>query len=93
MEEARPCKPCVLARSFAGCPTSFPQPQQAARLVLTTAVIDEKTHEIAVVDSGPELAKAVADQVFGPFVSTKRHGTIVRSTVPFILRYGGVSAC
>jgi hypothetical protein len=49
-----------------------------------------RTEPALVVSGG--LTNAVADQVFGPFVLTKRHGTIVRSTVPFILRSGGVSA-
>jgi C4-dicarboxylate-specific signal transduction histidine kinase len=43
-------------------------------LVLTTALLEEETIEVAVRDSGPGLAKKIVDHLFEPFVSTKRDG-------------------
>ena len=43
-------------------------------LAVTTALLDEKTVQIAVTDSGPGLAKDMLDRLFEPFASTKRHG-------------------
>jgi two-component system, LuxR family, sensor kinase FixL len=43
-------------------------------LQVTTALLDEETVEIAVADTGPGIAKDVADHLFEPFVSTKREG-------------------
>ena len=43
-------------------------------LTVTTARLDEETIEIAVADTGPGIAKDVANRLFEPFVSTKRHG-------------------
>jgi PAS domain S-box-containing protein len=43
-------------------------------LEVTTARLDEETVEIAVADTGPGIAKDVADHLFEPFVSTKREG-------------------
>ena len=43
-------------------------------LQVTTALLDEETVEIAVADTGPGLAKDVAEHLFEPFVSTKREG-------------------
>ena len=43
-------------------------------LTMTTALLDEKTVQIAVADSGPGLAKDMLDRLSEPFASTKRHG-------------------
>jgi C4-dicarboxylate-specific signal transduction histidine kinase len=43
-------------------------------LQVTTALLDEETVEIAVTDTGPGIAKDVAEHLFEPFVSTKREG-------------------
>ena len=43
-------------------------------LTVTTARLDEETIEIAVADTGPGIAKDMANRLFEPFVSTKRHG-------------------
>jgi C4-dicarboxylate-specific signal transduction histidine kinase len=43
-------------------------------LTVTTARLDEEPIEIAVADSGSGLPKDMVDQLFEPFVSTKRHG-------------------
>jgi len=43
-------------------------------LVLTTALLEEETIEIAVCDSGPGLAREIVDHLFEPFASTKRNG-------------------
>jgi C4-dicarboxylate-specific signal transduction histidine kinase len=43
-------------------------------LVLTTALLEEESVEIAVGDSGPGLAKEIVDRLFEPFISTKRDG-------------------
>lgn len=43
-------------------------------LVLTTALLEEESIEIAVGDSGPGLAKEIVDHLFEPFISTRRDG-------------------
>ena len=43
-------------------------------LEVTTTLLDGETVEIAVADSGPGLAKQVANRLFEPFVSTKANG-------------------
>jgi PAS domain S-box-containing protein len=43
-------------------------------LAVTTALLNEETIEVSVLDSGPGLAKEVLNHLFEPFVSTKRHG-------------------
>jgi two-component system sensor kinase FixL len=43
-------------------------------LALTTRMVDESMIEIAVADSGPGIASAVADRIFEPFFSTRRNG-------------------
>jgi PAS domain S-box-containing protein len=43
-------------------------------LEVKTRLLDDETVEIAVADSGPGLNQNVADRLFEPFVSTKRHG-------------------
>jgi two-component system sensor kinase FixL len=43
-------------------------------LEVTTTLLDGETVEIAVADSGPGLAKEVANRLFEPFVSTKANG-------------------
>jgi PAS domain S-box-containing protein len=43
-------------------------------LEVRTRMLDGKTVEIAIADSGPGLTKCVADRLFEPFVSTKRNG-------------------
>jgi C4-dicarboxylate-specific signal transduction histidine kinase len=47
---------------------------QRRQLKISTNRLDEETIEIAVADSGPGLTKEVADQLFEPFVTTKRDG-------------------
>jgi signal transduction histidine kinase len=37
-------------------------------------LLDDQTAEIAIFDSGPGLAKSVANHLFEPFVSTKPNG-------------------
>jgi two-component system sensor kinase FixL len=44
------------------------------QLKISTNRLDEETIEIAVADSGPGLTKEVTDQLFEPFVTTKRDG-------------------
>jgi PAS domain S-box-containing protein len=44
------------------------------QLQVRTALLDDQTVEIAIVDSGPGLAKSVANHLFEPFVSTKPNG-------------------
>jgi two-component system sensor kinase FixL len=44
------------------------------RLVIATRKIDDETVEISVVDTGPGIAPEVAEQLFKPFVTTKRQG-------------------
>jgi PAS domain S-box-containing protein len=43
-------------------------------LVVTTKFVDAETVEVAVADRGPGLPKVMADELFQPFVSTKRDG-------------------
>ena len=43
-------------------------------LDITTALLDDETVEIAVVDSGPGLARELTGRIFEPFVSTKPTG-------------------
>jgi C4-dicarboxylate-specific signal transduction histidine kinase len=43
-------------------------------LEVRTALLDDQTVEIAILDSGPGLAKSVANHLFEPFVSTKPNG-------------------
>jgi two-component system sensor kinase FixL len=43
-------------------------------LTVTTSRIDDDTVEIAVADTGPGISPSIADQLFQPFVTTKRHG-------------------
>ena len=43
-------------------------------LTVTTARLEEETIEIAVADTGPGIAKDMANRLFEPFISTKRHG-------------------
>jgi C4-dicarboxylate-specific signal transduction histidine kinase len=43
-------------------------------LEVRTALLDDQTVEIAIVDSGQGLAKSVANHLFEPFVSTKPNG-------------------
>jgi signal transduction histidine kinase len=43
-------------------------------LEVKTELLDDQTVEIAIVDSGPGLAKSVANHLFEPFVSTKPNG-------------------
>jgi PAS domain S-box-containing protein len=43
-------------------------------LEVRTALLDDQTAEIAIFDSGPGLAKSVANHLFEPFVSTKPNG-------------------
>jgi C4-dicarboxylate-specific signal transduction histidine kinase len=43
-------------------------------LVLTTKFVDPDTVEVGVADRGPGLPKVMADELFQPFVSTKRDG-------------------
>jgi two-component system, LuxR family, sensor kinase FixL len=44
------------------------------RLVIATRKLDDETVEISVVDTGPGIAPEVAEQLFKPFVTTKRQG-------------------
>jgi two-component system sensor kinase FixL len=50
--------------------------EQSSRreLALSTAALDGDMVEVAVADSGPGIAEEVADQLFQPFVTTKRQG-------------------
>jgi PAS domain S-box-containing protein len=64
-------------------------------LGVMAAVLDEGMVEIAVLDSGPGLAKDIAAHLFEPFVSTKRNGmglglSICRSIVE---AHGGKLRC
>ena len=43
-------------------------------LVVTTKFVDAETVEVAVADRGPGLPKVMTDELFQPFVSTKRDG-------------------
>jgi two-component system sensor kinase FixL len=43
-------------------------------LVLSTTALPENVVEIAVADTGPGIAEEVAEQLFKPFVTTKREG-------------------
>jgi two-component system sensor kinase FixL len=43
-------------------------------LTIATSALSDETIEIAVADTGPGIAEEVADQLFQPFVTTKRHG-------------------
>ena len=43
-------------------------------LDVKTTLLDEQTVEIAILDSGPGIAKSVANHLFEPFVSTKPSG-------------------
>lgn len=44
------------------------------RLTLSTALLDQKTVEIVVADTGPGLTQDIADRLFEAFVSTKENG-------------------
>jgi two-component system sensor kinase FixL len=44
------------------------------QLLVQTRKLDEETVEISVVDTGPGIAPDIAEQLFQPFVTTKRHG-------------------
>jgi two-component system, LuxR family, sensor kinase FixL len=43
-------------------------------LILSTRVADDDMVEISVIDTGPGISEDVANQLFRPFVTTKRHG-------------------
>jgi two-component system, LuxR family, sensor kinase FixL len=43
-------------------------------LEVKTSLFDDATIEISVADSGPGLSPEVANHLFEPFISTKRHG-------------------
>ena len=43
-------------------------------LAVTTMAVDDETVEIAVADRGPGLPQGMAEELFRPFVSTKRDG-------------------
>ena len=43
-------------------------------LEVKTSLLDDETIEISVADSGPGLSPEVANHLFEPFISTKRHG-------------------
>jgi signal transduction histidine kinase len=43
-------------------------------LEVRTTLLGDQTVEIAIADSGPGLAKSVANHLFEPFVSTKPNG-------------------
>jgi two-component system sensor kinase FixL len=44
------------------------------RLVVATHKLDEETVEVSVTDTGPGIAPEIAEQLFKPFVTTKRQG-------------------
>ena len=65
------------------------------RIDVTTRLLDSKSLEIAVADTGPGIPEAVKDRLFEPFVSTKRDGmglglSICRSIVE---AHGGCLRC
>jgi two-component system sensor kinase FixL len=43
-------------------------------LTLTTTALSDETVEVAVADTGAGIAAEIADQLFQPFTTTKRHG-------------------
>jgi two-component system sensor kinase FixL len=50
------------------------QDQPVRTLTVSTRQTGEDTLEIDVADTGPGIAPEIADQLFQPFVTTKRHG-------------------
>ncbi len=50
------------------------QPCARREITVTTAALSEEFAEITVTDSGPGIAQEVREQLFSPFVSTKRDG-------------------
>jgi len=43
-------------------------------LVVATRSVDAETVEVSVMDTGPGIAPEIADKLFQPFMTTKRHG-------------------
>jgi len=60
-------------------------------LTLSAAAADHRSIEISLADTGPGLPKAVADQLFEPFVSTKPEGMGVGLSIchSIITQHGG----
>jgi two-component system sensor kinase FixL len=50
------------------------QESEARELTISTCQIDADTVEIAVSDTGTGISEEIADRLFHPFVTTKRHG-------------------
>ena len=50
------------------------QDSNRRELLVASRQVDEETVEVSVADSGPGIAEEIADQLFQPFVTTKRHG-------------------
>ena len=50
------------------------QETMVRQLLITTRKVDDETVEVSVVDTGPGIAPDVAEQLFKPFVTTKRQG-------------------
>jgi two-component system sensor kinase FixL len=48
--------------------------QERRNLVVSTERLDGETAVVAVADTGPGIAAEIRDQLFQPFVTTKRHG-------------------
>ena len=43
-------------------------------LTITTRLADDDMVEVSVADTGPGIAPSIADQLFQPFITTKKHG-------------------
>jgi two-component system sensor kinase FixL len=50
------------------------QDQPRRELVVSTSRVDPATVRVSVADTGPGIAPEIAEQMFQPFVTTKRHG-------------------
>jgi signal transduction histidine kinase len=66
-------------------------PPDARRVVFRTALLDQSTAEVAVIDNGPGIPKARISEIFDTFYTTKEHGTGLGLSIArtIVESYGG----
>jgi signal transduction histidine kinase len=66
-------------------------PPDARRIVFRTALLDQATAEVAVIDSGPGIPEGKTSEIFETFYTTKEHGTGLGLSIArtIVESYGG----